>query len=101
RVSRNVNSRPGSSSRQKRSSPSRSESVAIQHSEPGIRNSRWWTLGRGDVDTLVAQLGLNLAQAIIPVVLLAPVGIPVAFSVTHLVPGYALGFLVGSAGLVA
>jgi AGZA family xanthine/uracil permease-like MFS transporter len=28
------------------------------------------------------------------------VGIPVAFSVTHLLPGYALGFLVGSLGLV-
>src|SRR5438552_1831584 len=66
-----------------------------------MRNSRWWALSRGDVDVLVAQLGLNLSQAVIPVVLLAPVGIPIAFSVSHLVPGYALGFLVGSAGLVA
>ncbi len=62
---------------------------------------RWWALSRGDLDTLIAQLGVNVAQAIIPVVLLAPVGIPIAFSVRRLVPGYALGFLVGSAGLVA
>ena len=37
---------------------------------------------------------------VIPVFLLLPVGIPVAFSVTHLLPRYALGFLVGSLGLV-
>src|ERR1700693_3239931 len=36
----------------------------------------------------------------IPVFLLLPVGIPVAFSVAHLLPGYALGFLIGSLGLV-
>jgi AGZA family xanthine/uracil permease-like MFS transporter len=61
----------------------------------------WWALARGDVDTTIAQVGLNLAQAIIPVFLLAPLGIPVAFSVSHLLPGYSLGFLVGSCGLVA
>ena len=60
----------------------------------------WWGLSRGDLDTLIAQVGLNVAQAIIPVVLLAPVGIPIAFGVSRLVPGYALGFLVGSGGLV-
>jgi adenine/guanine/hypoxanthine permease len=63
--------------------------------------SRWWALGRGDVDTTVAQVGFNVAQAIIPVFLLVPVGIPVAFSVTRLLPGYALGLMIGSAGLVA
>src|SRR5580658_8258431 len=36
---------------------------------------------------------------VIPVFLLLPVGIPVAFSVAHLLPGYALGFLIGSLGL--
>lgn len=62
--------------------------------------SRWWGLSRGDLDTVVAQLGVNLAQAVIPVALLAPLGIPIAFSVSRLIPGYALGFLIGSAGLV-
>ncbi len=62
---------------------------------------RWYRPSRGDVDTIVAQLGVNIAQAIIPVALLAPAGVPTAFSVGRLVPGYALGFLVGSGGLVA
>jgi AGZA family xanthine/uracil permease-like MFS transporter len=38
---------------------------------------------------------------IIPVFLLIPLGIPLAFSATHLLPGYALGFLTGSLGLAA
>jgi len=46
------------------------------------------------------QVGFNLAQMVIPVFLLLPVGIPAAFSVAHLLPGYALGFLIGSLGLV-
>src|SRR5580693_10741750 len=37
---------------------------------------------------------------VIPVFLLLPVGIPLRFSVAHLLPGYALGFLIGSLGLV-
>ncbi len=61
---------------------------------------QWWTLSRGDLDTTIAQLGFNLAQMVIPVFLLLPVGIPAGFSVTHLLPGYALGFLTGSLGLV-
>ncbi len=61
---------------------------------------RWWALSRGDLDTTVAQVGFNLAQMVIPVFLLLPAGISAAFSVTHLLPGYALGFLVGSLGLV-
>jgi AGZA family xanthine/uracil permease-like MFS transporter len=63
--------------------------------------SRWWVLGRGDIDATIAQVGFNTAQMIIPIFLLAPVGIPLAFSVGHLLPGYALGFLVGSAGLTS
>ncbi len=59
-----------------------------------------WKLTRGDIDATVAQVGFNLAQVIIPVFLLAPAGIPREFSVTHLLPGYAAGYLVGSAGLV-
>jgi AGZA family xanthine/uracil permease-like MFS transporter len=55
--------------------------------------------GRGDIDTTLVQVGFNLAQMVIPVFLLLPVGIPAAFSVAHLLPGYALGFLIGSLGL--
>ena len=65
-----------------------------------VTSQRWWTLTRGDVDATIAQVGFNLAQLVIPVFLLLPVGIPIGFSVTHLLPGYALGFLVGSLGLV-
>src|SRR5271168_4383504 len=61
---------------------------------------RWWALSRGDLDTTVAQLGFNLAQMVIPVFLLLPVGISAGFSVTHLLPGYASGYLIGSIGLV-
>jgi AGZA family xanthine/uracil permease-like MFS transporter len=62
-------------------------------------NLRWWALSRGDFDTTLVQVGFNLAQMVIPVFLLLPVGIPAAFSVAHLLPGYALGFLIGSLGL--
>ena len=63
------------------------------------KSGNWWSVGRGDIDATVAQVGFNLAQMIIPVFLLLPVGIPLEFSVTHLLPGYAGGFLVGSLGL--
>lgn len=62
--------------------------------------STWWGLERGDIDATVAQVGFNLAQMVIPVFLLLPVGISAEFSITHLLPGYALGFLIGSLGLV-
>jgi AGZA family xanthine/uracil permease-like MFS transporter len=62
---------------------------------------RWWTLSRGDIDTTLVQVGFNLAQMVIPVFLLLPVGISAAFSVAHLLPGYAAGFLIGSLGLVS
>lgn len=64
-------------------------------------NARWWTLTRGDIDTTLIQVGFNLAQMVIPVFLLLPAGISVGFSATHLLPGYALGFLIGSIGLVS
>ncbi len=63
-------------------------------------SQKWWTLSRGDIDTTIANVGFNLAQMLIPVFLLLPVGIPIGFSVTHMVPGYALGYLVGSLGFV-
>jgi adenine/guanine/hypoxanthine permease len=62
---------------------------------------RWWALGRGDADATIANVGFNLAQLAIPVFLLLPVGISRAFSIAHLLPGYALGFLVGSLGFLA
>jgi len=65
-----------------------------------MNHPRWWALSRGDLDTTIAQIGFNLAQMVIPVFLLLPVGISAGFSVTHLLPGYALGFLIGSTGLV-
>ncbi len=60
----------------------------------------WWVPERGDVDVTLAQVGFNLAQLVIPVFLLLPLGIPTTFTVGHLLPGYALGFLVGSLGMV-
>ncbi|MBZ5502663.1 MAG: hypothetical protein LAN59_10560 [Acidobacteriia bacterium] len=63
------------------------------------RSPRWWAPERGDIDATVAQVGFNIAQMIIPVFLLAPLGISREFSIAHLLPGYALGFFVGSAGL--
>src|SRR5579863_8446684 len=60
---------------------------------------RWWALERGDIDATVAQVGFNVAQMIIPAILLVPVGIAMGFSVGHLLPGFALGFFVGSMGL--
>src|SRR3984893_7726301 len=59
---------------------------------------RWWGLGRGDIDATVAQVGFNVAQLFIPALLLVPIGIAMGFSVGHLLPGYALGFLAGSLG---
>ena len=64
-----------------------------------LNSAKWWALGRGDLDATIAQIGFNLAQMVIPVFLFLPVGIPFDFSVTHLLPGYAGGFLVGSLGL--
>src|SRR5215471_446624 len=59
---------------------------------------KWWSTGRGDIDATIAQVGFNVAQLIIPVFLLAPTGISAEFSISHLLPGYALGFVVGSFG---
>src|ERR1700680_5155860 len=67
--------------------------------EIGSQRLRWWGPGRGDIDATGAQVGCNVAQMIIPAFLLVPVGIAMGFSVGHLLPGYALGFLVGSLGL--
>lgn len=67
---------------------------------PQEPEGRWWTLTRGDIDTTLIQVGFNLAQMVIPVFLLLPAGISAGFSAAHLLPGYALGFLIGSLGLV-
>ncbi|MGH9644567.1 MAG: hypothetical protein ACRD3Q_19355 [Terriglobales bacterium] len=67
--------------------------------KPSSVGRSWLAPSRGDVDVTVAQVGLNLAQMMIPAFLLVPVGIPLSFSIVHLLPGYALGFLVGCASL--
>ncbi len=69
--------------------------------EAAMSTARWWGLGRGDIDATVAQTGFSFAQVIIPAVLLIPAGVPLAFSMTHLIPGIALGNLVGSFGLLS
>jgi adenine/guanine/hypoxanthine permease len=59
---------------------------------------RWWVPERGDIDVIIAQLGFNLAQMVIPVFLLLPLGISLDFGVRHFLPGYALGLCAGSLG---
>jgi len=66
----------------------------------GLIPQKWWTMTRGDVDATITQVGAIIAQLFIPVLLLASAGISTAFSLAHLVPGFALGFLIGSAGLI-
>ncbi len=67
--------------------------------EAPVSVNRWWKPERGDIDVIVAQLGFNLAQMVIPVFLLLPLGISLDFGVTHFLPGYVLGFSIGSLGL--
>jgi adenine/guanine/hypoxanthine permease len=62
---------------------------------------KWWALGRGDVDATITQVGAIVAQLFIPVLLLAPVGVSPAFTLSRCLPGFASGFLVGSLGLVS
>jgi adenine/guanine/hypoxanthine permease len=64
------------------------------------RSQPWWTLTRGDVDSTIVQVGFTIAQMLIPVLLLAPLGVSVRFGLEHFVPGFAVGLMVGSAGLV-
>jgi len=73
----------------------------FQSSSTRPSSPRLWVLGRGDIDVTIAQVGFNITQMMIPAFLLAPVGISLAFSVGHLLPGYALGFLIGSMGLTS
>jgi AGZA family xanthine/uracil permease-like MFS transporter len=61
--------------------------------------TKWWLPTRGDIDVIIAQVGFNLAQMVIPVFLLLPLGISLEFGVSHFLPGYALGLMVGSLGL--
>ena len=62
---------------------------------------QWWAPARGDIDATIAQVGFNLAQMVIPVFLLLPLGVSLDFGVARFLPGYALGFLIGSLGLTA
>ncbi len=66
-------------------------------------SQKWWTLSRGRYRHHHRQRRLQpCADALFDsgTFLLLPVGIPIGFSVTHMVPGYALGYLVGSLGFV-
>ena len=65
-----------------------------------MRSQAWWTLSRGDIDGTIAQVGFIIAQMLIPVLLLVPIGVSVRFGLEHFVPGFALGLFAGSAGLV-
>ena len=49
---------------------------------------------------MVTQVGAIVAQLLIPVLLLAPVGVAPTFTLSRCLPGFASGFLVGSLGLV-
>lgn len=51
------------------------------------------------MDATIAQLGCIVAQMFIPVLLVLPLGVSLRFSLDHFVPGFASGFLLGSAGL--
>jgi adenine/guanine/hypoxanthine permease len=57
-------------------------------------------LTRGDIDATITQVGAIVAQLFIPVLLLAPVGVSLSFSLGRCLPGFASGYLVGSLGLV-
>ncbi len=63
------------------------------------RPVRWWTLTRGDIDATIVQLGFNIALFLMPVFMLVPLGMSMSFCMSHLIPGYALGFAIGSFGL--
>lgn len=52
--------------------------------------------GRGDIDALLVELGFNVAQAAVPVFLLAELGYPAGLAISHILPGSALGFAVGA-----
>lgn len=52
------------------------------------------------MDATITQVGAIIAQLFIPVLLLVPVGIPMSFSLSRYLPGFASGFLIGSVGLV-
>lgn len=64
-----------------------------------MASQAWWTFTRGDIDATIAQVGCIIAQMFIPVLLLAPIGVSLRFSLEHIVPGFAPGLLVGSTGL--
>jgi adenine/guanine/hypoxanthine permease len=71
----------------------------LPSSSSGI-SPQWWALTRGDVDATITQVGAIIAQLLIPVLLLAPVGVSLSFSLSRCLPGFACGFLIGSLGLV-
>jgi len=59
----------------------------------------FWRPRRGDIDALLVELGFNVAQAAIPVYLLAELGYPAGLAISHILPGSALGFAAGAVWL--
>ncbi|MEM9364530.1 MAG: permease [Planctomycetota bacterium] len=55
---------------------------------------RWW-LSKGDVNAFFGLMLDNLAGLLLTVALLASFGLPAEFTVSHMIPGTALGVLVG------
>ncbi|GMA61970.1 hypothetical protein NZD89_19790 [Alicyclobacillus fastidiosus] len=53
----------------------------------------WFHVNRGDMDAMISHFGVNITDMAIPALLLAGVGIPLGFSVDHMLPGFSLGFL--------
>ncbi|WP_436663526.1 hypothetical protein ACOALA_13305 [Alicyclobacillus acidoterrestris] len=53
----------------------------------------WFRVNRGDLDAMISHFGVNITDMAIPALLLAGVGIPLDFSVSHMLPGFFLGFL--------
>lgn len=61
----------------------------------------WARPGRGDVDALVVELGFQVAQAAIPVFLLAELGFPRGLAVARMLPGATLAFAAGALAMLA
>lgn len=54
----------------------------------------WFRVSRGDLDAMVSHFGVNITDMAIPALLLAGIGVPLGFSIGHMLPGFSIGFLV-------
>ncbi|WAH35654.1 hypothetical protein [Alicyclobacillus dauci] len=53
----------------------------------------WFRVNRGDLDAMISHFGVNITDMAIPALLLAGIGVPLGFSVSHMLPGFSVGFL--------